>query len=143
MLLPVCQIVIIIIWQALPQKVTVTQVTGLEVGVFHIQAFNKLHTRCAAEAAGAAGWHGVGRVLGACLAALVSSTSGRWSITSLKTRTGLTMAPGERGRAVGQARYAASVGFITVIAHITAVQAAGKTCRGKGYVKLYVPVSLR
>ncbi|MEQ2159604.1 hypothetical protein GOODEAATRI_024721 [Goodea atripinnis] len=70
-------------------------VTRFEIRVI-VETFNELNTRRATETAGAASRHGVGRVLGGALTALVSTTCGRWGITSLKARTRLTVAPGQR-----------------------------------------------
>lgn len=92
MFLPICEVVIVIVWQALSKEVAVTQVTGLEV--VSIQPFDKLDARRAAEVAGATGRHRVGRVLGAGLAALVSSRRRR-GVARLKSRAGLAVAPGE------------------------------------------------
>lgn len=92
-LLPVCQVVVIVVGQALSEKVTVAQVTRLEV--ISVQPFDELNARRAADAAGAAGWHRVGRVLGSSLTPLVSS-SGRRGVACLKSRAGLAVAPGER-----------------------------------------------
>lgn len=94
MLLPVSQVVVVVIRQALSQKVSVTQVTRLEVGV--VQPFDELDAGRAAEAAGAAGWHGVGRVLGTGLTPLVPSTRGGRGVARLEARAGLAVAPGER-----------------------------------------------
>lgn len=92
MFLPICKVVIVIVRQALSKKVAVTQVTRLEV--ISIQPFDKLDARRAAEVAGAAGRHRVGRVLGTSLAALVSSCRRR-GVARLKSRAGLAVAPGE------------------------------------------------
>lgn len=93
-ILPISEVVVIIIWQALSLKVTVAQVTRLEVGV--IQPFDELDARRAAEAAGAASRHRVGRVLGGALATLVPSTGGGRGIARLEARARLAVAPGER-----------------------------------------------
>lgn len=127
MFLPVCKVVVVIVRQALPQKVAVTQVTGLEV--ISIQAFD---ARGAAEVA--AGGHGVGRELGTGLAALVPPR-GRRSVARLESRAGLAVAPGEGRGAVGQTGHAASVGLVTVVAHVAAVQTAGER-RGKGSLRV-------
>lgn len=123
---PICQVVVVIIRQTLPKEVAVTQVTGLEV--IGVQAFNELDARRAAEVASR--WHCVGCVLCRGLAALVSPSGGR-GIAGLKARARLAVAPGERRRAVGEAGHAASVGLITIVAHVAAVQTAGEK-RGRG-----------
>lgn len=128
--LPICEVVVVIIRQTLPKKVTVTQVTRLEV--IGIQAFDKLNAWRTAEVASR--WHCVGCVLWGGLAALVS-TSGRRSVARLKARARLAMAPGKGWRAVRETGDAASVGLITVIAHVAAVQTAGGK-RGKRSLKV-------
>lgn len=68
------------------------------------------------------------------LAALVSP-SGRRSVARLKARARLAVAPGQGRRAVGEAGDATSVGLVTVIAHVAAVQTAGEK-RGKRSLKV-------
>lgn len=128
--LPICKVVVVIVRQALPKEVTVTQVTGLEV--IGVQAFHELDAWRAAEVA--ASWHGVGCVLWSGLAALVSPC-GRRSVARLESRAGLALAPGEGWRAVGETGDAASVGLVTVIAHVAAVQTAGER-RRKGSLRV-------
>lgn len=128
--LPICKVVVVIVRHALPKEVTVTQVTGLEVT--GVQAFHELDAWRAAEVA--ASRHGVGRVLWSGLAALVSPC-GRRSVARLESRAGLALAPGEGWRAVGETGDAASVGLVTVIAHVAAVQTAGER-RRKGSLRV-------
>lgn len=135
MLLPVGQVVVVVFRQALPEKVAVAQVTGLEVAV--VQPFDELDARRAAEAAGAAGRHRLGRVLRPCgLAPLVAGARGGRGVARLEPRAGLAVAPGERRGAVGQAGHAAGVGVVAVVAHVAAVHAA-EGRQGKGQRGLY------
>ncbi len=55
---------------------------------------------------------------------------GGGGVTSLQPRAGLALAPGERGGTVGQARDAAGVSLIAVVAH-AALNTAGRQEKDK------------
>lgn len=123
LILPISQVlIIIVIWQAFPLKVSVTQVTRLEVSV--IETLYQLDAGGAAEAAGAASRHRVSCVLRGAFTALVGAACGGRSVAGLETGAGLTVAPGQRRGAVRQAGHAASVGLVAVVAHVAALHAA-------------------